>query len=51
MQYELLTHRQMQPSPTMPLKTLLYLHSKYKKDREEAAQVAAATKSSRQIHR
>ena len=51
MQYALLTHRQMQPDNSMPLKTLLYLHSKYKKDREEAAQAAAASKSQKQVLR
>jgi hypothetical protein len=37
MQYELLTHRGMQPVQNMPLRTLLYVYSKYRKEREESA--------------
>lgn len=37
MQYELLTHRGMQPDENMPMQLLLYVYSKYRKDREEAA--------------
>lgn len=37
MQSDLLAHRGMQPDNSMPMKTLLYLHGRYRKEREEAA--------------
>ncbi len=37
MQYELLTHRGMQPDDDMPIKTLLYNYSRYRKEREDNA--------------
>ncbi len=37
MQYELLTHRSMQPNDDMPIRSLLYNYSRYRKEREEAA--------------
>lgn len=36
MQYDLLTHRGMQPDDSMPMKMLLYVYGKYRKEREEA---------------
>lgn len=37
MQYELLTHRGLQVDERMPLKSLLYNYSRYRKEREESA--------------
>lgn len=37
MQYDLLTHRGQPIDNSMPLKSLLYTHSRYRKDREESA--------------
>ena len=45
MQYELLTHRGMQPDDSMTMKSLLYTYSRYRKDREENAQKQNAGKS------
>lgn len=36
-QYDLLTHRGQPIDQNIPLMTLLYAHSRYKKDREEQA--------------
>lgn len=41
MQYELLAHRGMQPNDEISSMFLLYSYSKYKKEREEAAQALA----------
>ena len=46
MQYELLTHRGMQPEDGMTMKTLLYTYGRYRKDREENAQKQNASKTS-----
>lgn len=44
MQYELLTHRGQAIDPSMPLKSLLYNYSRYRKEREEAAQKSQRAK-------
>ncbi len=44
MQNELAMHRNMQPDDSMPSKSFLYAYSSYKKEREEAAALAARTK-------